>query len=98
MIVSPVARMRDLARNATPGDRTTGKRSGGRHFVSEHHCLSSRACKTLTAMHKRMSRIVAYPHEHGIAAPLIDLQHGCNAAIQPMQIAALYQAPSIGPM
>jgi heme-binding protein len=30
----------------------------------------------------------------GIAAPLIDLQHGCNAAIQPMQIAALYQALS----
>jgi heme-binding protein len=29
-----------------------------------------------------------------IAAPLIDLQHGCNAAIQPMQIAALYQALS----
>ena len=28
----------------------------------------------------------------GIAAPLIDMQHACGAAIQPMQIAALYQA------
>jgi heme-binding protein len=41
---------------------------------------------------------VARPQEYqelrGIAAPLIDLQHGCNAAIQPMQIAALYQALS----
>jgi hemophore-related protein len=41
---------------------------------------------------------VAHPQEYqdlrGIAAPLIDLQHGCNAAIQPMQIAALYQALS----
>ena len=38
------------------------------------------------------------PHEYqelrGIAAPLIDLQRGCNTAIQPMQIAALYQALS----
>jgi hemophore-related protein len=41
---------------------------------------------------------VAHPQEYtelrGIAAPLIDMQHGCNAAIQPMQIAALYQALS----
>lgn len=41
---------------------------------------------------------VAHPQEYqelrGIAAPLIDLQHGCGAAIQPMQIAALYQALS----
>jgi heme-binding protein len=41
---------------------------------------------------------VAHPQEYqelrGIVAPLIDLQHGCNAAIQPMQIAALYQALS----
>jgi len=41
---------------------------------------------------------VAHPQEYqelrGIAAPLIDLQHGCNTAIQPMQIAALYQALS----
>ncbi|HYZ67898.1 MAG TPA: heme-binding protein [Mycobacterium sp.] len=35
-----------------------------------------------------------YQELRGIAAPLIDLQHGCNAAIQPMQIAALYQALS----
>ena len=35
-----------------------------------------------------------YAELRGIAAPLIDLQHGCNAAIQPMQIAALYQALS----
>jgi hemophore-related protein len=41
---------------------------------------------------------VAHPNEYqelrGIAAPLIDMQHGCGAAIQPMQIAALYQALS----
>ena len=41
---------------------------------------------------------VAHPQEYhelrGIAAPLIDMQHGCGAAIQPMQIAALYQALS----
>jgi hemophore-related protein len=41
---------------------------------------------------------VAHPQEfqelRGIAAPLIDMQHGCGAAIQPMQIAALYQALS----
>src|SRR5215212_5518364 len=41
---------------------------------------------------------VAHPTEYqelrGIASPLIDLQHGCNTAIQPMQIAALYQALS----
>ena len=41
------------------------------------------------------------PHEYqelrGIAAPLIDLQRGCNTAIQPMQIAALYQALSSSP-
>jgi hemophore-related protein len=40
----------------------------------------------------------AHPQEYqelrGIAAPLIDMQHGCGAAIQPMQIAALYQALS----
>jgi heme-binding protein len=45
---------------------------------------------------------VAHPQEYqelrGIAAPLIDLQHGCNTAIQPMQIAALYQALSTSPM
>jgi hemophore-related protein len=39
---------------------------------------------------------VAHPQDYqelrGIAAPLIDMQHGCGAAIQPMQIAALYQA------
>jgi len=35
-----------------------------------------------------------YQELRAIAAPLIDLQHGCNAAIQPMQIAALYQALS----
>jgi hemophore-related protein len=38
-----------------------------------------------------------YQELRGIAAPLIDLQHGCNAAIQPMQIAALYQALSGAP-
>jgi heme-binding protein len=41
---------------------------------------------------------VARPQEYqelrGIAAPLIDLQRNCNTAIQPMQIAALYQALS----
>ena len=41
---------------------------------------------------------VAHPQDYqelrGIAAPLIDMQHGCGAAIQPMQIAALYQALS----
>jgi hemophore-related protein len=41
---------------------------------------------------------VAHPMEYqelrGIAAPLVDMQRGCNAAIQPMQIAALYQALS----
>jgi heme-binding protein len=44
---------------------------------------------------------VAHPQEYqelrGIAAPLIDLQHGCNTAIQPIQIAALYQALSTSP-
>jgi heme-binding protein len=30
----------------------------------------------------------------GLAAPLIDMRHACGAAIQPMQIAALYQALS----
>jgi len=37
-----------------------------------------------------------YQELRGIAAPLIDLQRGCNTAIQPMQIAALYQALSQG--
>ena len=41
---------------------------------------------------------VGHPDEYqqlrAIAAPLIDMQHNCNAAIQPMQIAALYQALS----
>jgi len=41
---------------------------------------------------------VAHPQEYqelrGIAAPLIDMQRGCGAAIQPMQIAALYTALS----
>jgi heme-binding protein len=44
---------------------------------------------------------VARPQEYqelrGIAAPLINLQRNCNTAIQPMQIAALYQALSSGP-
>lgn len=35
-----------------------------------------------------------YQELRGIASPLIDLQRGCNTAIQPMQIAALYQALS----
>jgi len=43
---------------------------------------------------------VAHPGEYqelrGIAAPLIDLQHSCGPAIQPMQIAALYTALSQG--
>jgi hemophore-related protein len=38
-----------------------------------------------------------YQELRAIAAPLIDLQHNCNAAIQPMQIAALYQALSQSP-
>jgi hemophore-related protein len=45
---------------------------------------------------------VSRPHEYqelrGIAAPIIDLQRRCGAAIQPMQIAALYQALSAGAM
>jgi heme-binding protein len=44
---------------------------------------------------------VARPQEYqelrGIAAPLVNLQRNCNTAIQPMQIAALYQALSTGP-
>jgi heme-binding protein len=44
---------------------------------------------------------VAHPQDYqelrGIAAPLIDMQRGCGAAIQPMQIAALYQALSQSP-
>ena len=44
---------------------------------------------------------VAHPQEYaelkGIAQPLIDLQRNCNTSIQPMQIAALYQALSSGP-
>jgi hemophore-related protein len=44
---------------------------------------------------------VARPQEYqelrGIAAPIIDLQRGCGAAIQPMQIAALYQALASNP-
>jgi heme-binding protein len=43
---------------------------------------------------------VARPQEYqelrAIAAPLIDMQRGCNTAIQPMQIAALYQALPAG--
>ena len=43
---------------------------------------------------------VAHPQEYqelrGIAAPLIDMQHSCGPAIQPMQIAALYTALSQG--
>jgi hemophore-related protein len=43
---------------------------------------------------------VAHPGEYqelrGIAAPLIDMQHSCGPAIQPMQIAALYTALSQG--
>jgi heme-binding protein len=43
---------------------------------------------------------VARPQEYqelrGIAQPLIQLQRNCNTAIQPMQIAALYQALSAG--
>ena len=45
---------------------------------------------------------VARPQEYqelrGIAAPLVDMQRRCNTAIQPMQIAALYQALSSGPV
>jgi hemophore-related protein len=41
---------------------------------------------------------IARPQEYqelrGIASPIIDLQRNCGAAIQPMQIAALYQALS----
>jgi hemophore-related protein len=37
-----------------------------------------------------------YAELKGIAQPLIDLQRNCNTAIQPMQIAALYQALSSG--
>lgn len=40
-------------------------------------------------------RFVAHPQEFQelrvIAGPLIEMQHGCGAAIPPMQIAALYR-------
>ncbi|HET6734940.1 heme-binding protein [Mycobacterium sp.] len=42
------------------------------------------------------SRPQEYAELKGIAQPLIDLQRNCNTAIQPMQIAALYQALSSG--
>jgi heme-binding protein len=46
-----------------------------------------------------VARPAEYQELRGIAAPLINLQRGCNTAIQPMQIAALYQAlSSSGPM
>ena len=41
-----------------------------------------------------VGRPMEYQELRGIAAPLVDMQRGCNAAIQPMQIAALYQALS----
>jgi hemophore-related protein len=44
-----------------------------------------------------VSRPQEYQELRGIAAPLTDLQRNCNTAIQPMQIAALYQALSSGP-
>ena len=41
-----------------------------------------------------VARPMEYQELRGIAAPLIDLQRGCGTTIQPMQIAALYQALS----
>ncbi|MGV0792743.1 hemophore-related protein [Mycolicibacterium sp. XJ1819] len=44
-----------------------------------------------------VARPMEYQELRGIAAPLIDLQRNCNTTIQPMQIAALYQALSTSP-
>jgi hemophore-related protein len=41
-----------------------------------------------------VARPMEYQELRGIAAPLIDMQRGCGTTIQPMQIAALYQALS----
>ncbi len=41
-----------------------------------------------------VARPFEYQELRGIAAPLIDLQRNCGTTIQPMQIAALYQALS----
>jgi heme-binding protein len=63
--------------------------------------LSSAGMKGAGAEQSVRDYFVAHPTElgdlKGIAQPLIDMQHNCGAAIQPMQIAALYQALSGNP-
>ena len=58
--------------------------------------LSSAGMKGAGAEQSVRDYFVAHPDQlgdlKGIAQPLIDMQHSCGAAIQPMQIAALYQA------
>jgi hemophore-related protein len=60
--------------------------------------LSSAGMKGAGAEQSVRDYFVAHPSEFGdlkgIAQPLTDMQRNCGAAIQPMQIAALYQALS----
>jgi heme-binding protein len=65
--------------------------------------LSPRSSRRRTSRRAEQSvrdYFVANPQEYaelkGIAQPLIDLQRNCDTAIQPMQVAALYQALSTG--
>lgn len=62
--------------------------------------LSSAGMQGAGAEQSVRDYFVAHPAEYqelrGIAAPLIDMQHSCGPAIQPMQIAALYTALSQG--
>ena len=62
--------------------------------------LSSAGMQGAGAEQSVRDYFVAHPMEYqelrGIAAPLIDMQHSCGPAIQPMQIAALYTALSQG--
>jgi hemophore-related protein len=62
--------------------------------------LSSAGMQGAGAEQSVRDYFVAHPAEYqelrGIAAPLIDMQHSCGPAIQPMQIAALYTALSSG--
>jgi hemophore-related protein len=62
--------------------------------------LSSAGMQGAGAEQSVRDYFVGHPQEYqelrGIAAPLIDMQHSCGPAIQPMQIAALYTALSQG--
>ena len=62
--------------------------------------LSSAGMQGAGAEQSVRDYFVGHPGEYqelrGIAAPLTDLQRTCGAAIQPMQIAALYTALSQG--